>query len=152
MRIKFALIISILLANSFYDHKNNEVDFIEIVHIGWEDKPVKTVFISDKKITAESAMNIVKINGKKQPRQSQEPDSWKLSNGFWKSLIIDSRTFEMSIDFIKQYSSIAYKSKASLNNISNAILVGHKIYYLSYSQRTSFIKQLIAFLEAKKMQ
>jgi hypothetical protein len=130
MRTLLTFMILLLSATNFPGNRPDMTEVIEIEHTGMEDKPIKTLNISTKKVNA-------KIG------QDEFHFTFAVTNAV---------TYQAIIDFVKNnqrfFTNDTNKNHGDYDDY--AITVKGKVYNIFYKLKDQFFSNLILYIKAKK--
>jgi hypothetical protein len=142
-----SVVLLLLFVNCQIAKQLEKNEYIEIKHVGIEQKLVKPVFISDKKVDIEVKGNYAIINNQKSEFLT-ERDKMIFSNSDYSVLITDHLTFQKISAFIHQY-SLFLKNGGNYKTTNYSIISKGTTYNISYKQTGAFFSSLIKFLKAE---
>ncbi len=142
------VVILLLFVNCQIAKQPEKMEYIEIKHVGIEQKLIKPLFLSVKNVTIEVKGDYAIINGQK-PELLTARDKLILSNSDYSVLIIDDLTFQKIALFIHQYPNFL-KNKDDRKIINYSIISKGTVYDISYKHTNIFFSDLIKFLTTEK--
>lgn len=119
--------------------------YIEIKHVGIEQKFIKPLFVCTKALNIEVKGEDVVINNQK-TGQLTERDKMIFSNGDYSTLIIDEKTFQKLFTFIEQYSQFV-KNHEDKKSVNYSIIFNGEKFDISYRQTHAFFSDLAKSLK-----
>jgi len=143
------LIILVLVLIQCTTNRPEKISYIEIKHVGIEQKPVKTLFISTKVVNIDVKGNYFQINNQK-PELLTGRDQFIFANSEYSVLQIDDKTFQKIIFFINQHLYFFdHTAKQDSRDIDYSIVIDGVHHDISYERETVFFSQMILFLKSE---
>jgi len=147
MKTIATFIILIFLSSNIQKKQIGKTGFIEIRHSGIEEKPIKALIISTRKITAEELGE--SFDSTKFVTVEQKKAFLSLRYNF---SVTDHKTYQSIIDFVNNNQSF-FTNSVNRNHgdyKDYSINVNGKVYNIFYRSKDEFFNSLIKYIQLKK--
>jgi len=151
MKTFLTLLILILSSVNIQKSFSDTNDFIEIKHTGMEEKHIRSLIISIKKINIEPDENSL-LAGFTNVRSLTAEQKDAILNLQYDFVITNITTYQLLIDFVNrnQFFFTDSINKNHGDNMDYSITVKGKVYNIFYKSKNLFFSNLINYLRVKK--
>ncbi|PTQ99639.1 hypothetical protein C8P68_102466 [Mucilaginibacter yixingensis] len=151
--MRFILVIILLVAGCCcgYAQQNKVKDvpeFIEIKHLGVEEKPINIIYVSVKKLRLNISGDSALINGQKSMRLNEE-DRWLIEYHFYTMFTLSQLAFNKLKQAVDSYPYNTIK-KPDPKLTGYAIVINGISHYITYKQTASFFAYITRSLKVIK--